>query len=275
MGQLMENPFWQAHATAATGLPPQLHGLIAQNTGQFNSITGDTIDQMRKTFAGAAAPQTTTQFGIRTNISAREQADAFAAEQLGMSVDEMKTLDKEARRGAIQGTMLDAGDQYKKSVREIQNLDVSDEKRIRLMEQLREGTGRYGGMETSWADLERLAGKKGSGIKQSEIDEIGELDPAKRSKAISKLISEKSPERNQRNREKTQIAFTGLAEKTLREVVGNQSFNARAKRAVNRGVESIHEGLGMTASGTNDISNLFEAGEAPPPDSPLIGPWSD
>jgi hypothetical protein len=268
LSQIMDNPFFQGQMMGQYGLPPELQGLVAEVPGAVEGATGDTISMLRKTLSGVAGEQVIRHPGFTDKISARDQETGLISSATGMPVEELRTFERDQKTMELQGHILAMSDNNDREARRIaKQYPEGSEARAAAFDRLRSGEDEFSGSGTaSLSEIMKLARKREAGFTDPQLDALREAPAADRERMVSRFIKENAPARTREDGGRT-IAFTGLAEKMLKEVLPTDALE-RDRREANReggGITSAY-----TSSGTRDTSGLLNA----PPSTPFARPGS-
>lgn len=268
MSMLMDNPMWQTMAMGETQIPVEMQGLLAQQPGVFNQITGDMLHQMRRTLGGVPGTQTVHTPGVDVKISSRRQTDAAISQATGLPIDTLRDLEKNSKTIETQGYLKTDVKLYDRELNQLRHQfpDQSNPEFQRRLRQLDEGTGRYAGQAASLQDLETLASKPKSGISPEQWQRVQDADPVDRRDMLERIINQNAPDRIADQKNRHMIGFTGLAEKMLKEVLPGYAEKTANARKVRRGEQAsnseyLNSGQNSLGAALDGLGNLFPGGD--------------
>lgn len=242
--QLMENQFIQANMMGRYGLLPEQQGLVfGQAQGAFANTALDTIDQMRELYRGTFPRQDIKVAGQNIQLGAKEQIDPLIAEQMGISIEELRDLEKNERRIRIQGNVGTLAEQYNRDVGSLQGMldrgKITDEQYARQVDNLRKGKGAYAGPDAvSWREVMEQMRRKDSGFRQ-HIEELDALPPGERAAAVRRIIQRQGRRREDDAATKDRLDLTPAAKKLVRFLEDTNQVATEAERRTANAAQAV------------------------------------
>jgi hypothetical protein len=240
--QLMDNQFVQANMMGKYGLLPEQQGLIFQNQGAFTDTALDTISQMRELYKGTFPSQNVKVAGQNIQLSSKDQIDPLIAKQMGMSVDELRSLEHNQQRERLQGNIGTLAEQYNRDVNNLHGLldngTITKGRFDRQKENLRAGTGRYAGPNSvSWREVMEQMNKKHSGFTDEQIEEAShQMTASERSAYIRNVIQSEGRKSDTVGRDDKTLDLTPAAKKLVKFLEDTGAIShEQEKRAVRAG----------------------------------------